>query len=142
MILIEKDGTIASAAKDKELKFWYPPETWKKEIIVDESLNKVTEKEDVTLSDSSDEEIEENEPTEPIEPETTEPTEEESDDDELETPIIAAPVEAEAENEEAEAENEEDSTPTEQEETPVEEENTGDDDQKNNVFADDSSHSD
>jgi hypothetical protein len=31
IILIEADGTIASAAKDKEMKFWYPPEAWKKE---------------------------------------------------------------------------------------------------------------
>jgi hypothetical protein len=52
MILIEKDGTIASAAKDREMKFWYPPENWKKEAAPYNPNPKVVEKEDIALSDS------------------------------------------------------------------------------------------
>jgi hypothetical protein len=45
LILITKDGTIASAAKDREMKFWYPPEKWKKDAAApNPNSSKVVEK--------------------------------------------------------------------------------------------------
>lgn len=51
--LITKDGTIASAAKDKEIKFWFPPKTWKKEVAPANPNAQISVKPDIVLSDSS-----------------------------------------------------------------------------------------
>ena len=161
MILIEKDGTIASAAKDKEMKFWFPPENWKKEVAAPNPNPVVVEKTDVVLSSGSDEEdsvkkakkekkkSKKSKKKKSKKAKRDTSSHSESADDELEAPkpALATVEQTETLDKEDSSSEEAPVDPVEEEvldepveeDAPVEEVNTEAVDDKKNVFANDSS---